>query len=270
MMREKMLLVLLALLLLCSGCAGAENTYRVETVVWIPVNPTEAPATESETLPEETETPTEAAKESERTGRPASTTGSFSGGTISTGRDNSSGRNNSSDTNHSDGKSTQPQQTKPAATTPAENDPPETEPPATEPERSVYDISGYVVGSLEYAILDQINAARGEEGLPALNLDGRLSAIASFRAYELSRLWSHTRPDGRSYETVLGDYGYSASAVTELLVYASGSGDGAQMAQQWLASDSHRASLLSTSFSTAGIGIYRANGYTYVCCLLVE
>ena len=148
-------------------------------------------------------------------------------------------------------------------------EPPATEPPATEPpttEPPLYDISDYVVGSLEYAILDRINEYRLEEGLEELYLDEYLCAIASYRGYEASRVWSHTRPDGRSYATVLDDYGYGAVAAGELLGYSTGSG--AAVAEKWMNSESHR-DLLMGSSSTVGIGIYYAGGVIYVACLLV-
>ena len=177
------------------------------------------------------------------------------------GKKPSGGNSNKNQTSNN----TAPKETETVQTDQVESDPPE-----TEPEKTIYDISGYSLGALEYGMIDQINTARGEESHSALNLDGRLSAIASCRAYELAQLWSHTRPDGRSYATVLEDYGYGAGAVTELLVYGSGSGDAAQMVSQWLASESHKANLLSDGFSTVGIGVYRTNGITYVCCLLVR
>ena len=288
-MTKKILFSVLAVLLLCSGCAGEGKTHRVETVVWIPVNPTEHPQIQEETTPAETEEPTEEAAE-ETTEQPVKET-EGSKKPASGGKKPSGGNSNKNQTsNNTAPKETEPVQTEPVDTKPAETEPAGTEstetetietestetepvesdPPETEPEKTIYDISGYSLGALEYGMIDQINTARGEESHSALNLDGRLSAIASCRAYELAQLWSHTRPDGRSYATVLEDYGYGAGAVTELLVYGSGSGDAAQMVSQWLASESHKANLLSDGFSTVGIGVYRTNGITYVCCLLVR
>ena len=260
-MRKRILAAALAFILMLCGC-GVETPYRVETVVWIPMNPTEVPVLQPEQIEmqperefsEETEPKTETAKK-------PSSTGSFSGGNVSNGGKPSSGKNNSSDKSNTESKQTEPKETA--------TEPPATEPPTTEPEAQGYDISGYAVGSLEYAIRDQINAARAENSLPELGLDGRLCAIAGCRAYELPLLWSHTRPDGRGYATVLEDYGYGAAAVTELLVYGSGSGDAGQMVSQWLASESHRKSLVSEGFTTVGVGVFRVNGITYVCCLLV-
>lgn len=267
--------------MLC-GCGAGEDPYRVDTVVRIPVNPTEAAAQpaeteaaapETETDPEVlTEAPTGAAED------PTEETKKFSGS-----RRSSSGKSST--------KETQPPETEVPATEVPETETPHTEPAATgedqtgpagtEPDVSeisetqtptepvLYDISGYAAGSLEYALAEEINAARSAEGLPALGMDSRLSAIASCRAFEISQVWSHTRPDGRDYATVLEDYGYGAGGVTELLVYATGDGDAAAMAEKWLSSDSHHRSLMG-GWSAMGIGVFRANGYTYVCCLLVQ
>lgn len=161
---------------------------------------------------------------------------------------------------------TEPAETEPVVTEPAVTEPPETQPPETQP--PLYDISGYTVGILEYAMLEQINAHRAEAGLSPLVLDEQLSAIASCRSYEISLVWSHTRPDGRGYATVLDDYGYGAGGVEELLIYTSGVADGTAMADRWMASDTHREILLG-GWGVAGIGVYDANGFTYVTCLLI-
>lgn len=149
--------------------------------------------------------------------------------------------------------------TEPLTTEPEETVPPETEPPT-------YDISGYVVGSLEYEILDRINECRAGEDLDPLYLDSYLCAIASYRGFEASLVWSHTRPDGRSFVTVLDDYGYGADSAQELLAYATG--DAAAMVDKWMSSESHRGILLG-GHTTLGVGVYRANGYTFVACLLI-
>ena len=140
--------------------------------------------------------------------------------------------------------------------------PVETEPP-------LYDISGYVVGSLETAMMDEINRYRSEEGLSALGKSSRLCAIASARAYEACQSWSHTRPDGRNYTTVFGDYGYGCSISAENLLYTSGGEDAATLVSKWMGSDGNRSNLMNAGFTTVGIGIYKANGYVYIACLLV-
>lgn len=281
-MKRIIFAAMLAVLCL-AGCAKGEDSFRVDTVVYIPADPTVA-ATEpaEQEIQPETEIPMEAVTEPETT-EPEETEATEPEETTTTKKTSTtSKKNNTSSKKPSSGKDkteSKPTEPIPTETSPTEAPVPEpvpteqpaaTETPATEPEPTdppLYDISGYSVGSLEYAIKDAINAYRAGEGLDELSISSRLCAIASCRGYEISQVWSHTRPDGRSYKTVLSDYGYGGSA-KELLVYVSGSGDGAAIVDKWMASDSHR-ELLMGSFSTVGIGVYRANGYTYVACLLV-
>ena len=156
---------------------------------------------------------------------------------------------------------------KPVSTEPTVTEAPATEPPATEPPR--YNIDNYQLGNLEYEILDRINEHRAEASLESLWMDTWLCAIASCRSYEANLVWSHTRPDGRHFATVLTDYDYSAGAVQELLVYDSGYGDAVAIVDRWMESKAQRELLLS-NYTTAGIGVYRADGLVYVTCLLVK
>lgn len=162
---------------------------------------------------------------------------------------------------------TEPPVTEPPATEPPVTEPPATEPPATEP--PLYNIDDYQLGNLEYEMFDRINEYRMDADLDLLWMDTWLSAIASCRSYEANQVWSHTRPDGRHFSTVLDDYGYGAYTVQELLVYDTGSGDGIAMVDRWMQSNTQRELLLG-DFTTAGIGVYRADGVTYVTCLLAN
>ena len=165
---------------------------------------------------------------------------------------------------------TEPPTTEPPVTEPPATEPPMTEPPMTEPrptEPNPYDISGYTMGNLEYRILDRINGYRAEAGLEELYLDSYLCAIASCRGYEANLVWSHTRPDGRHFSTVLDDYGYSAEEVQELLAYATANAEAS--VDKWMSSESHRDILLG-DFTTLGVGVYRVGGYTVVACLFIE
>ena len=306
-MKREILLALLIMLSL-TGCAKNDDPYRVDTVVYIPADPTDAPteaaipqeipATEqTEPAPTEQEAPTETEPEATEAVKETTSTKKSSGSkktTTSSKKTNSSRKPetaaNATEPPAAKPAETQPPATEPPATKPAPTEPPATEPPATQPPATeppateppvteppetepeptdppLYDISGYSVGSLETSMKDAINAYRTEAGLGEMSMSSRLCAIASCRGYEISQVWSHTRPDGRSYNTVLSDYGYGGSA-RELLVHVSGSGDGQTIVDQWMCVDSYKELLLG-SYSTVGIGIYRANGNTYIACLLV-
>ena len=292
-------LIALLLVLMLAGCADTtvfipEEGEAVEagSVVYIPMNPEEQ--TEAEPATEQTEAPeTEPVEKNTATvsKKPTST---------SNKTNNSGNKNNMPNketiTNSTASVETQPEatedsggsgqitgtvpaeteppatacpeaeppMTEPVVTEPVATEPPATEPPATEP--PLYDISDYAVSDLEYAMLDRINEYRMEADLEELWLDEYLCAIASCRSYESNLVWSHTRPDGRGYWTVLEDYGYGGGAAGELLGYSTG--DAAAVVDKWMSSESHRNLLLGSS-STVGIGIYYAGGVIYVACLLI-
>lgn len=267
-MKRKTVLIILLCALLLSGCGRADNPYQVDTVVRIPVNPTEA-ATVVPTEAEETAAPTQAPAE---TAAPtevpelAETTEPTEGKSESGGKTSSPTKKSTSDVTKST-KATEPPATQPPATEPETQPPTEAEEtvPVTEPP---VDPSDYSVGSLEYEILDALNAYRAEAGLSALTLDRRLSGIAALRAEECSTFWSHTRPDGRGYTTAMSDYGYGFGSAAQCLAQVGSSGSGADIAAKWMNSDNKNA-ILNENFTTVGIGIFRANGVTIVAALLV-
>lgn len=275
-MKKIMILVLVALLL--AGCGDTmvyipEEASRLEggQVVYIPMDPDKTeetvPALPEPTQPEETEPEQKNTATVSKKPAASSNKGTTSNKTTTTNKETVTGSAKPAETepvppeNAGSGQITvtEPVNPEPTATEPTATEPPETEPP-------LYDISDYTVSDLEYAMLDRINEYRLEEGLEEMWLDEYLCAIASYRGYEASLVWSHTRPDGRGYWTVLDDYGYGGGASGELLGYATG--DGAAVVDKWMNSESHRTLLMGTS-STLGIGIYYAGGVIYVACLMV-
>lgn len=277
---KRQIIIAAALLLMLCGCSSDPS--KRDTMVYIPVEPewvvevtvsggeTEAsqsaqPVTESTT--EAAGTVTIKVVGSSSSSKNKQTT-SGGGSAKITATETTAAATESAKTTPTETEPTErePAETEPTETKSTETKSTETEPTETEP--LLYDISGYSVGALEYGILDRINEYRAEAELEELELDEWLCAIGSCRSYESSLVWSHTRPDGRGYATVLSDYGYSAGGVKELLVYVYGSEDGSAMVDKWMSSDSHRELLLG-SFSTLGVGVYRANGFTYVACLLI-
>lgn len=245
---KRLIPLLITAALLFGGCASSQqrDPFQVDTVIRIPVDPTEEP-----TEPEETQTaPTNAPTEPKAT----------------TPKKNSSSKGSSS------GNKKPSSSKKEETTEPSEvilvpwTDPPV---PTDAPTEPPYDPSDYVIGSLEYAIADELNDCRAEAGESELSLDGTLSGIAYVRAQEAAVSWNHTRPDGRGYASVLSDYGYAYAEAAELMIYASGSGNAENMVSKWMSSESHSAKILSGSFFEIGIGVYDKNGVTYVVCLLI-
>ena len=244
------LILLLVMSLLLTGCASAraKDPFKVDTVVMIPVDPTEEPTEEPTEAPtaEPTEEATEMSTEPKETAPKKTSSGSSSG-------------------KGSSGKTQKPKQT----------EPPQTEPPIATlplvemPTEPPFDPSSYNPGNLEYALLEAMNTYRMDAGVETLTLKKKLSGIAYVRAQEAVDYWSHTRPDGRGYTSALSDYGYSYGSSAELMVYATGSGDADTMVDKWMDSASHSEKILSAGFTTVGIGVCRSGGMTYVVCLLI-
>ena len=138
----------------------------------------------------------------------------------------------------------------------------------TTPESEIFDISAHTVGLLETQIFESINGVRTQGGIQPVRLDSRLSAIASVRARELSKRWSHTRPDGRNFTTIAEDYGYGGGLAAEILFYQTAEPTAETVVQSWMGGDSQRENLLSTGVETVGIGVYRGGGLVYIACLL--
>lgn len=281
-MKKFTALYLILAVLLC-GCGPTEaeqaQLFLGDTVVNIPLNPEESQTEEATQLEETTEEQTEAAEDAEET-RASTTQASSKASTSKSSSSKASGSKTSSsskkNTSSSNKTSKEPAETKPVQTEPpvtepepTETIPEETVPPETEsPEADIYDISDYSVGSLEYAVVEQINACREEAGLAALSMNGRLCGIASVRAYEVCVSWSHIRPNGGGWQSVLGDYGFGCSVAAEELAHTSGY-DAASIVSKWMGSESAGADLLSESFTTIGVGVYSEGGAVYIAAILI-
>lgn len=238
-MRKLLLLCCLAALPL-AGCHTAyENPYRVDTVVRIPVDPTQPPTEPiaAEFIPAETEPEAREA--------PKKTTGSGKTSGGSSGK-SSSGKNK---------------------TTTKATEPPATQPPTEAPTELPFIPSEYTPGIREYEVLDLINSHRTSEGLAELTMDASLCEMAAVRSNEAAQSWSHIRPDGRGFETVLTDYEYSCSVAAENMIYTTGETDARTLVDKWMNADSHRANILSGDFTAVGVGLYHTGGITYITVL---
>ena len=109
-------------------------------------------------------------------------------------------------------------------------------------------------------VLQLVNQARADAGLAPLTADPALTAAAQTRAEELTALYSHTRPDGRSCFTALTEAGVAYWAAGENI--AAGYPTPAEVVAGWMASDGHRANILSEDFTQMGLGYAPAeDGY---------
>ena len=106
-----------------------------------------------------------------------------------------------------------------------------------------------------------VNAERARQGLPALTVSTTVQQAAQTRARELQTSFSHTRPSGASCFTALTEAGISYARAGENIAYGQSTPEA--VVQSWMSSSGHRANILSSSFTTIGIGCTVVNGTAY-------
>ena len=111
-------------------------------------------------------------------------------------------------------------------------------------------------------VIELVNEERGKAGLSPVTEIPEVSAAAEVRAQEITRNFSHTRPNGTNYDTVLSQSGVSYRGSGENIAY--GQQSAAAVMSGWMNSQGHRANILNGSFTGIGVACYEnANGVKY-------
>lgn len=110
-------------------------------------------------------------------------------------------------------------------------------------------------------VLRLVNIERQKAGLGSLTTNQTITAAANKRAQETVQSFSHTRPNGTSFSTVLKEYGISYRTCGENIAY--GQKTPQEVVTGWMNSPGHRANILNANFNTIGIGVYQSNGVIY-------
>ena len=114
-----------------------------------------------------------------------------------------------------------------------------------------------------------VNKERAAYGLSAVTAgNSALSKAATKRASEQAEAFSHTRPDGSKWTTVLSQYGVSYKNAGENVAY--GQDTPSEVMNAWMNSDGHRANILNGSYSEIGVGVYYKNGTYYWSQLFIS
>lgn len=129
-------------------------------------------------------------------------------------------------------------------------------PSASKPSPSTAANSSYAA-----QVVSLVNAERARQGLPALTISTTVQQAAQTRAGELQTSFSHTRPNGASCFTALTEAGVSYARAGENIAY--GQSTPKAVVQSWMNSSGHRANILSSSFTSIGVGCTVVNGTAY-------
>ena len=113
------------------------------------------------------------------------------------------------------------------------------------------------------AVLKLINKERKAQGLPALKMNSTLNAAADVRAKELTKQFSHTRPNGSSCFSILQEKKYAVQYMSAGENIAAGYASAESVMDGWMNSPGHRANILGRSYDEVGIGYYYDANSTY-------
>lgn len=107
-------------------------------------------------------------------------------------------------------------------------------------------------------LFNQVNEERASQGLMPLRWSNDLEEVAEVRSEEASVCWSHTRPDGRQWNTV-----NRKLQGGENLAYCLEGEEEEKIFVGWMNSPLHRDNILYSEFKTAAISTYTVDGETY-------
>lgn len=103
-------------------------------------------------------------------------------------------------------------------------------------------------------VVELVNIERAKVNLPALTMSEDLNHAAQIRAVETTQSFSHTRPDGSSFSSVLTENGIPYRRAGENIAWGQKTPEAVVSA--WMNSEGHRANILNKNFSTIGVGYY--------------
>ncbi|WIM38717.1 CAP domain-containing protein [Paenibacillus sp. PK4536] len=103
-------------------------------------------------------------------------------------------------------------------------------------------------------VVQLVNQERSKAGLKALTVDTKLQTMAQDKAIDMvkNNYFDHTSPTYGTPFEMMKTYGISYRAAGENI--AKGQTSPAQVMQSWMNSSGHKANILSSSFTSIGVG----------------
>ena len=119
------------------------------------------------------------------------------------------------------------------------------------------------------AVINLTNVERSKAGLHNLRIDDELMASTALRAREIERKFDHARPDGRSFDTALSEFGVKSYKWCGENIVHNTSDNPADALTAWMNSSGHRANILKREYTHIGAGVHRSGDTTYVVQIFV-
>lgn len=129
--------------------------------------------------------------------------------------------------------------------------------PTSQPANSLEAVK-YKADQYAFDVLDLVNAERGKYNLRPLSMARDLQGEATLRARELPVRFSHTRPDGTKFTTIM-----SSTGKIQGENFAAGQISPAAVVKAWMNSTVHRENILNPNYTELGVGYYETKSATY-------
>lgn len=113
-----------------------------------------------------------------------------------------------------------------------------------------------------------VNAEREQAGLEPVERNAEMDAVATVRAAELARSFSHTRPNGEGYTSLADDAGIAYRYIGENGGTLPAKYGADRMVEGWMNSEGHRDNMLNGKHTGVGIGVY-VDGQKLYCSLML-
>lgn len=123
--------------------------------------------------------------------------------------------------------------------------------------------------ALEYEILDLLNAERAKEGYSPLYFNESAYRCAKVRTSEIMVKFSHERPLGGYFDSILINDGVSYSTAGENIQRGTSDNTAQQMVDAFMNSEAHRKNIMNNKYSSAAICLEYAAGAYFITQIFI-
>ena len=130
-------------------------------------------------------------------------------------------------------------------------------------------VSDKFMAQVEQAIFNKVNEERTKAGVAPLTYNTTMEKYARIKSQDMgdNKYFNHTDLNGNFITTTMKADGVTYNAWGEYIAYISGVTDPTTLANQfmtnWMNSQGHKENILSTKFSSMGVGVYKIGNKVY-------